>query len=152
MRTWTMLATAFALAACSGRTDPGPIGATVDLRRYLPAQLQTTTAADSTYRRRIALGPDSARIEMTWTTFRHDSGHYLDDVSARLVARVSYDSIRLGQVSDLRNAGSKFVPAEAARIRLRWYKTSFFRHASGEADFGFDAIGRHTLEPIGSAH
>jgi len=149
MRSWTTLALALALSGCSGRTDAGPLGGPVDVRRYLPDSLQTITAADSTFRRRIGVGPDSAQVEMTWTTFRHDSGHYLNSVSARLLEPVSYDSIRLGQVSDLRNAGSKFVPAEAAKIRMRWFKTSFLRHTSGEADFAFDAIGRYTIEPLG---
>jgi hypothetical protein len=144
-----VVAFALALTACSGRTDPGPIGAPVDLRHFLPESLQVITSPDSTFRRPIRLGPDSAQLEMIWTTFRHDSGHYLNNVSAQLLAPVPYDSIRLGQTSDLRNAGTKFVPAEAAKIRLRWFKTSFLRHMSGEADFGFDAIGRHTVEPLG---
>lgn len=153
MRSSTTLAVAFALVACSGgRTNPGPIGAPVDLRHYLPEDLQPITAADSTFIRRVSLGPDSAKIEMTWTTFRHDSGHYLNNVSARLLTPVPYDSIRLGQVSDLRNAGSKFVPAEAAKLRMRWFKTSFLRRMSGESDFEFDAIGRYVLRPLGSRH
>jgi hypothetical protein len=152
MRSFATLALAFALTACSGRTDAGPIGAPVELRRYLPEDLQPITSADSTFSRRIRIGPDSAQIEMTWTTFRHDSGHYLNDVTARLLEPVPYDSIRLGQVSDLRNAGSKFVPVEEARLRVRWFKTSFLRHTSGESDFQFDAVGRRLIRPVGPAH
>lgn len=148
MRSLSTLAVAFALVACSGRTDPGPIGAPVELRQYLPADLQPITSTDSTFRWRISIGPDSAQVEMTWTTFRHDSGHYLNNVIAKLLLPVPYDSIRLGQVSDVRNAGSKFVPAESAKLRMRWFKTSFLRHSSGEADFEFDAIGRHSVQPL----
>jgi hypothetical protein len=74
MRKWTFVF-AVALAACSGKMPPGPTGRPMELRKYLPDSLKTAPfPPDSSYRQEIVVGPDSARVELTWTTFRHGTG------------------------------------------------------------------------------
>jgi len=136
-----------ALLACTARTDAGPIGQALDLRQYLPDSLRTNAGDDSTFRKQMRLGSDSAPVEMTWTTFRHGSGQYLGTVTARLVAAARYDSLTVGEVSSLRNVGTKFVPTEGAKVRVSWFGRRFFRPVHGSTTFGFDAAGRHTIEP-----
>src|SRR6478672_7216831 len=109
-----------ALLACSGRTEAGPIGQPIDLRRYLPDSLRTSTGHDSTFRQEVPIGPESAPVEMVWTTFQRDSGRYLAGVTAQLRAPAPYDSITVGNVSSLRNVGTKFVPVEGAKVRVSW--------------------------------
>ena len=135
------------LTACSGRTDAGPIGQPIDLRRYLPDSLRTSTGRDSTFRQEVPIGPEGAPVEMSWTTFQRDAGRYLATVAAQLRAPAPYDSIKVGEVSDLRNVGSKFVPIEGGKVRVRWFGRRLFRRVQGSTTFGFDAAGRHTIEP-----
>ena len=142
MRKWTFVF-AVALAACSGKMPPGPTGRPMELRKYLPDSLKTAPfPPDSTYRQEIVVGPDSARVELTWTTFRHGTGWYLSSISARLVQPVRYDSLTLGEVSELTNIGSKPQPIESAKIGVLWFKTRFFAHTSGVTPFAFGANGR----------
>jgi hypothetical protein len=131
-----------AITACSGKAAPGPLGSPVDLRRALPDSLRSETAPDSVYHQRIAVGPDSARVELSWTTFQHGSGRYLASVSGRLLAVAPYDSLTLGAVSDLRNVGSKFEHVESGKIQVRWFKSAFMRDTSGTIGFTFDGLGR----------
>jgi len=145
MRTAATMILGLAISACSGTTGPGPIGSPVDLRRYLPDSLRSETAPDSAYRQRISVGPDSAPVELSWTTFQHESGRYLTSVTGRLLAAAPYDSITLGTVSDLRNVGSKFQQVESGTIQVRWFKSAFMRHTSGTEGFTFDALGRGGL-------
>ena len=147
MRSRIAVVLCLALLACSGRTEAGPIGQPLDLRQYLPDSLRTSTGTDSTYRKQLKVGPDSAPVEMTWTTFRRDSGHYLGTVAAQLLARAPYDSITVGGVSSVRNVGTKFVPTEGAKVRVSWFGSRFFRPIRGSTTFGFDGVGRHTIEP-----
>lgn len=147
MRTLCVVLVA-ALAACSNQMKPGAIGETVDLRQYLPDTLQTVAfSPESTFRQMIVVGPDSARVELTWTTFRHGPGRYLANVSARLLAPVPYDSLSLGQVSELENVGSKFEPSESAKIGVAWFKKTLLVHRAGLTPFVFDAQGRRTIWP-----
>ena len=147
MRKWTVVLAA-GLAACSGKMPPGPIGKALDLRQYLPDTLRTSPARpDTTYRAEIIVGPDSAHVELTWTVFRHGPGRFLESVSARLVQPVHYDSITVGQVSELKNVASKFEPVESAKIEVNWYKKRFFVHRAGVTPFRFDANGTKTTWP-----
>jgi len=145
MRQWT-IALAAALAACSSQTKPGTIGQSFDLRQYLPDTLRSTVQpAESTFRQEIPVGPNSAKVELTWTTFRHGSGRYLATISARLLEATPYDSLTLGAVSELANVGSKFEPTESAKIGVGWFKKTLFVHRSGLTPFEFDAQGRRTV-------
>lgn len=147
MRKWTIVLAA-GLAACSGNMKPGPIGQTLDLRQYLPDTLRTpATPPDTTYQDEIVVGPDSARVELTWTAFRHGPGRFVATVSARLLQPVHYDSISIGQVSELKNVGTKFEPVESAKIGIGWYKKKLFVHRSGVTPFRFDANGARTVWP-----
>lgn len=143
MRSWTLVFAA-ALAACTGRTDAGPIGHPIELRRYLPDSLRSTTVAmpDSIFRRVIQVGPDSARVELVWTAFQHGSGRYLSGISARLMGPTTYDSLTLGSISRLRNAGSKFQMVESATVQVGWFRRSIAGLKDGATDFEFDAAGR----------
>ena len=137
-----------ALAACSGQLKPGAIGETVDLRQYLPDTLQAAAfSPETTFRQVIVVGPDSARVELAWTTFRHGPGRYLANVSARLLAPAPYDSLQLAQVSELENVGSKFEPSESAKIGVAWFKKTLLVHRAGLTPFVFDAQGRRTIWP-----
>lgn len=147
MRSRTVALLGLTLLACSGRTDAGPIGQPIDLRRYLPDSLRTGTGADSTFRQKVPIGPEKAPVEMVWTTFQRDSGRYLATVAAQLPAPAPYDSIKVGEVSSLQNVGSKFVPIEGGKVRVRWFGRRLFRRVQGSTTFGFDASGRHTIEP-----
>jgi hypothetical protein len=144
-----MLALATALVGCSGRTEAGAIGKELELRQYLPDSLRATTAAaaDSTFRQEIPVGPDSARVELVWTTFQHGSGRFLAAVSARLVAPVQYDSLRFGNISKLRNTGTKSRPIESTNAQVVWFKRTTFGHKAGVMNFGFDAAGGRTIGP-----
>ncbi|HSQ31278.1 MAG TPA: hypothetical protein VLN49_15565, partial [Gemmatimonadaceae bacterium] len=102
---------------------------------------------DSTFQQEVAVGPNKARVELTWITFRHGSGRYLASVSARLVDPVRYDSLVIGPVSELRNVGTKFDPSESAKLSVDWFKKTFFVHRSGVTPFQFDAQGRRTVWP-----
>ena len=147
MRKWS-LAFAVVLAACSGELAPGPAGKPIELRQYLPDSLRTGPAEpDSTYKHEIVVGPDSARVELTWNTFRHGTGLFLSNVSARLVQPVHYDSVTLYDVSDLKNIGSKVATIESAKVRIAWYKTRFFSHKSGATPFDFGANGKRVVYP-----
>jgi hypothetical protein len=132
------------LAGCS-RMDSGPIGPPLNLRQYLPDSLRSATvpAGDSTFRQQILLGPGNARVEVTWTAFRHGDGRYLSTVSASLIARASYDSITLGALSDLRNVGSKFQPIESATVKIGWFRKALLGQRAAVTDFQFGADGRH---------
>ena len=147
MRSRTAALLVLALLACSGRTEAGPIGQPIDLRRYLPDSLRTSTGHDSTFRQEVPIGPESAPVEVVWTTFQRDPGRYLATVSAQLRAPAPYDSITVGNVSSLRNVGSKFVPIEGGSVRVSWFGRRLFRRIQGSTTFGFDAAGRHTIEP-----
>ena len=145
-----MLALAVALAACSGRTEAGAIGQTLELRQYLPDSLRSTSptsAGDSTFRQQIPVGPDSARVEMVWTTFQHDSSRLLSSVSARLISPVGYDSLTLGNISELRNDGTKTRAVESANAEIGWFKHGGFRHKAGVMNFRFNAMGRRIIGP-----
>ncbi|HEX8946345.1 MAG TPA: hypothetical protein VF785_24620 [Gemmatimonadaceae bacterium] len=140
-----MIALGAALAACSSQMTPGRVGQTVDLRQYLPDTLRLSVQpADSTFRQEIPVGPNSAKVELTWTTFHHGSGRYLATISARLLEPTKYDSLNLGAVSALANVGSKFEPTESAQIGVAWFKKTLFVHQSGLTPFEFDAQGRRT--------
>jgi hypothetical protein len=117
------------------------------MRQYLPdsAKATTNSAADSTYRQEIRVGPDSARVEMEWTSFQHNSARLLSTISARLLAPVHYDSLRLGTISDLHNAGTKFNPIESANIQVIWFKRKPFGNSVGVVTFTFDAAGVRTV-------
>lgn len=143
MRPHTALAF-LALAACSGRTEPGPIGAPLELRQYLPDSLRTATSTtvDSTYRRLIRVGPDSARVELSWTAYEHGSGRFLGTIAGRLLDRAPYDSLALRDLSNLKNEGSKLVQVEGARMRVAWFKKGIFGHRTGAVNFWFNAGGR----------
>jgi hypothetical protein len=134
------------LAGCN-RMDPGPIGKPLDLRQYLPDSLRSASARgdDSTFRHQIVLGPGNARIEMTWMSFRHGAGRYLSTVSARLGARASYDSITIGEPSELRNVGSKFRPIESATVRIGWFRRTVLGQRAGVTNFQFGADGRRFI-------
>lgn len=147
MRSRTAALLGLTLLACSGRTEAGPIGQPIDLRRFLPDSLRAGTGHDSTFRQEVPIGPEGAPVEMVWTTFQRDSGRYLATVSAQLRAPAPYDSIRVGNVSSLRNVGSKFVPIEGGRVRVSWFGRRFFRRVQGSTTFGFDASGRNAIEP-----
>ena len=146
MRRWT-LALATVLAACTGQLELGPIGQPLDLRQYLPDSLRTPTATttDSIFRQEIRVGPDTARVELTWTTFQHGSGRYLSEISARLLAPVRYDGLTLGNVSELRNAGTKFQIVESATVQVGWSKRSIFGRKAGATGFSFNAGGGRTI-------
>ena len=145
---YLMIAAFAGLAACSGHMKPGPLGQQVDLRQYLPDTLRAAAASpESTFRQEVAVGPNRARVELTWTTFRHGSGRYLASVSARLLGPVRYDSLSIGPVSELKNVGTKFDPSESAKMSVDWFKKTFFVHRSGVTPFAFDAQGRRTVWP-----
>jgi hypothetical protein len=148
MRKW-MVALAAALVGCSGRTEAGAIGQALELRQYLPDSLRATTApaADSTFKQEIPVGPDSARVEMVWTAYQHGSGRFLSTVSARLVAPAPYDSLRFGNISNLRNSGTKSGPIESTSGQVVWFKRTIFGRKAGVMHFGFDAAGGRTIGP-----
>ncbi|HSQ31274.1 MAG TPA: hypothetical protein VLN49_15545 [Gemmatimonadaceae bacterium] len=147
MRLW-LIALAAGLAACSGELQPAPIGKELDLRQYLPDTLRTpATPPDSTFHQEMPVGPDSARVEMTWTSFPRGSGQFLGSVSARLVSPVKYDSLNLGHISDLKNSGSKERPVASARVQVAWFKRTFLFHRSGVMNFSFDAGGSRSIGP-----
>jgi hypothetical protein len=148
MRSWMLVLTA-TLAACSGRTGAGPIGEPLELRQFLPDSLRSATAspADSTFHQEMPVGPDSARVEMTWTAFHHGSGRYLASVSARLVAPVRYERLILENISDLKNAGTKSGPIESAKVQIGWFSRGIFGRKSGVMNFGFGADGRRMIGP-----
>lgn len=149
MRSW-MLLVAAALVGCSGRTEAGPIGQALELRQYLPDSLRSTSptsAGDSTFRQQIPVGPDSARVEMVWTSFQHDSSRLLSSVSARLIAPVQYDSLTLGNISQLHNDGTKTRAIESANAQIGWFKRGVFGHKAGVMNFGFNAMGRRIIGP-----
>lgn len=143
MRAW-MTILGVALAACSGRMEPGPIGQPLDLRQYLPDSLRASPpgSVDSTYRQQISLGPDSARVELAWTAFQHGSGRYLATVGARLLTQARYDSLKLVDPSDLQNSGSKWVADESAKVRVVWFKKGPLGVKSGAVRFWFSATGK----------
>jgi hypothetical protein len=148
-----VVALAAALVGCSGRTEAGGIGRTLELRQYLPDSLRATTApaADSTFKQEIPVGPDSARVEMVWTTYQHGSGRFLSTVSARLVAPAPYDSLRFGNISSLRNSGTKSGPIESTSAQVVWFKRTILGRKAGVMNFGFDAAGRRMIGPA-AAH
>ena len=148
MRSW-VVALAAALVGCSGRTEAGAIGRTLELRQYLPDSLKATTApaSDSTFKQEIPVGPDSARVEIVWTSFQHDSSHLLSSVSARLIAPVGYDSLTLGNISELRNDGTKTRAIESANAQIGWFKRRVFSHKAGVMNFRFNAMGRRIIGP-----
>jgi hypothetical protein len=137
------------LAACSKSVPAGPMGEPIELRQYLPEslRLRATEAADSSFRQLVAVGPDSAAVEVVWSSFAHDSGRYLATISARLVRPAPYDSLRLGAVVNLTNVGSRWKPIESGTTQILWYKGRSIFHRRGVIDFGFDAAGRRTLGP-----
>ena len=146
MRRLVILVTA--LAACRGQTQPGPIGKPLELRQYLPDSLRSaTSSADSTFRQEIPVGPDSARVELVWNTFQHDSGRFLAELSARLVAPVRYDSLTLGNISGLQNVGTKTRPIESANVQVGWFRRAGLGHESGVMNFGFGGDGRRMIGP-----
>jgi hypothetical protein len=147
MRSRTAALFGLALLACSGRTEAGPIGQPIDLRRFLPDSLRAATGPDSNFRQEVPIGPESAPVEIVWTTFPRDSGRYLATVAAQLRAPAPYDSITIGNVSSLRNVGTKFVPIEGGKVRVSWFGHRLFNRLQGSTTFGFDAAGRHTIEP-----
>lgn len=143
-----MIVLAAALAGCSSQMKPGAIGEALDMRQYLPDTLRTAAfSPETTFRQVIVVGPDSARVELAWTTFRHGAGRYLANVSARLLAPVPYDSLALVPVSELENVGSKFEPSESAKIGVSWFKKTLLIHHAGETPFVFDAQGHRTIWP-----
>ena len=143
-----MMALAAGLVGCSGELQPSPIGRELDLRQYLPDTLRSrATAVDSTFRQEMPVGPDSARVEMVWTTFQRDSGRFLSGVSARLVTPVRYDSLTLGNISELKNAGSKTRPVASAKVQVGWFKRTLLMHRSGVMNFSFDAGGSRSIGP-----
>ena len=145
MRFTLFILALFASACSKPTTNPGPIGQPVNLRQYLPDSLRSgPTEADSTFRQQVHVGPDSANVEMEWATFRHTSGRYLNKISAKLVSAAPYDSLVLGTVSDLRNAGSKSQPVESGRIKVAWFRG----RKSGEMSFDFDAAGAHLARQV----
>ncbi len=136
------------LAACSSNMPAGAVGQQVDLRQYLPDSLRSApAAAESTFRQEVTVGPNHARVELTWTMFRRGSGRYLSSVAARLVSPVRYDSLTIEPVSRLKNVGTKFEPSESALLALGWSKRVFFVRRSGQTPFEFDALGRRTVYP-----
>lgn len=153
MRKWMVALTAAFVGCSSGRTEAGAIGQALDLRQYLPDTLRATTApaADSTFKQEIPVGPDSARVEMVWTTYQHGSGRFLSTISARLIAPVQYDSLRLGNLSNLKNSGTKFRPVESTSAQVLWFKRTMFGRKSGVMNFGFDAAGVRMIGPA-TAH
>lgn len=140
---------AVAVAACSGTTKAGPIGQPINLRSYLPDSLQTKEpgGTDSSFRQKMIAGPDSAQVELSWTSYRHGSGQYLADVRGQLLADVRYDSLRLVDVSDLENRGSKAAADESARIRVRWWKRGLTGMKTGAMNFQFTATGHSLVGP-----
>jgi hypothetical protein len=150
MRGWIFVLAA-AVAACSGRTEAGPIGQPLELRQYLPDSLRSTvaSAADSTFRQEIPVGPDSARVEIVWNAFQHGAGRYLTSVSARLIAPAQYDSLRFGNISDLKNTGTKSGPIEGAKAQVAWFKRGTVGPRSGVMNVSFDAAGGRTVGPAG---
>jgi hypothetical protein len=147
-----MLVLTVALAACSGRTESGAIGPTLDLRQFLPDSLRSIApaASDSTYRQQFAVGPDSARVEIVWKSFTRNSGRFLSAVSANLVAPAPYDSLRYGNISGLHNSGTKTSAIESAKLQVAWFKHTLLWHRAGVMNFTFDAAGSRTIGPTGA--
>ena len=144
MRSLT-LSLAFALVACSRSKAPGPIGQPLDLRQYLPDSLKAGVVPDSAFRHHLRVGPDSALVEVTWTSLRNGPSRLLGEVRARLVEPVKYDSLTIGGIGDLKNVGTKTDPVESATMKITWFKTWFTRRRTGAADFEFDARGRRMV-------
>jgi hypothetical protein len=144
-----LASSAVVFAACSGELQPGPIGQPLEMRQYLPDSLRSEAAAkpDSTFRQTIPVGPDSARVEIEWATFRHATGRYVSSVSARLTKSTKLDSLRLGNVSALKNSGTKTDPIESGNVQVLWYMHRITGRQSGAMNFGFDAVGRRTIGP-----
>lgn len=139
------------LAGCSGELQPNAIGKELDVRQYLPDTLRSpATPVDSTFHQEMPVGPDSARVEMTWTSFPRGPGRFLAGVSARLVSPVHYDSLSVGNISDLKNSGSKEKPVAAAKVQVAWFKHTLVFHRSGVMNFSFDAAGSRSIGPAAS--
>ncbi len=150
MRVW-IVASVVVVGACSGRTEAGPLGRPLELRQYLPDSLRSAVGSgtDSTFQQEIPVGPDSARVDLVWKAFQHGSGRYLSSVSGRLAAPAPYDSVILGNISGLKNAGTKSDPIESAKVQVAWFKRGPFGHKAGLMNFEFDAAGRRTIGPAG---
>jgi hypothetical protein len=147
MRRWTF-SLAVAVMACSGTKKPGPLGQPIDLRDYLPPELKTGgVSVDTAYHQRLKVGPDSALIEVTWTPLQNGKARLLGEVKAELLEPVKYDSLRIGEIGNLINIGSKMEPVESAALKVRWFKTWFTRPRAGYTDFQFDAKGRRMITP-----
>ena len=151
MRRVSMAAVFALFAACTGQAPAGAIGQPIDLKPYLPDSLRAPSAAtpDSTYRQLIPVGPDSAQVEMAWSTFKHTTGRYVSSISAELKAPAKYDSLLLANVSSLKNSGTKEAPVEAGNVQVLWFRHTLLWHRSGAMNFGFDAAGRRTIGPAG---
>ena len=149
MRRW-MPVLVLLVTACSGQLSPGPVGQPLDLKQYLPDTLRAESAAipDSTFSQEFTVGPDSARVELHWATFRHTTGRYVSSISGQLKSPVNYDSFRLANVSSLKAVGTKSEPVEAGTIQVLWFKHKLSLHSSGAINFGFDAAGSRTIGPV----
>lgn len=145
MRRWT-LSLALALMACSGTKNPGPVGQ-LDLREYLPPEFKTGGVPDTAYHVRFKLGPDSALIDVSWTPLQNGKARLLGDIKAELVEPVKYDSLRIGEIGNLINIGTKDEPVESATMKIRWFKTWLTRPRAGVTNFQFDAKGRRAVTP-----
>lgn len=131
---------ALGLAACSHPNRPaGPIGAPIDLLPSLPDSLRMADAGgDSTFHQKMNVGPDSAKVEVTWTTFRHGTGRFIKTLSADLTADAPYDSLTLRSPFEFSNAGTKTAQIESAKASVVWFRG----RKSGVVGFEIQGAGR----------
>ena len=131
------------VAACHGRTPAGQIGEPLDLRAFLPDTLKqlVSSESDTSFSRRIKVGPDSVPVQITWTSFRHGPGRYLGTVSGKLMEPAPYDSMRVGSPSNLANDGTKDTVNATATIQVDWFKRFLMLNRRGTVAFRFNARG-----------
>ncbi|MCI0476200.1 MAG: hypothetical protein L0Y55_08135 [Anaerolineales bacterium] len=138
---------ALGLAACSSGTPAGPLGAPIDLRPRLPADVRARAPSDTdwgkfqTAQTQIKVGDPAATVAIAWKYFKDGARSYLLDVSFQVLAPV--EGIELSAMTE--GAPIYAGSVQAIRVVVTWSRASALGTQSGMASGMILADGRWEL-------
>ena len=139
--------TALALVACGGTTPKGALGAPMDLRPLLPADVRARAPIDADYKKyqtaqtQVQVGEPPATVAIAWKYFKDGTRSYLLDVAFQVVTPVDGTELSTGTEGAPLYVGS----VEALRIVITWSRASALGTQSGSVSGMIVADGRWEL-------
>jgi hypothetical protein len=135
------------LVACGGTTPKGALGAPMDLRSLLPADVRARAPVDSDYGKyqtaqtQVNVGDPPATVAIAWKYFKDGTRSYLLDVAFQVVTPVE----GIGLSTSMEGTPLYVGSVEALRIVITWSRASALGTQSGSVSGMIVADGRWEL-------